>query len=199
MEQRFSLQDLIRRAGLSANLTRQPCLPPPLEPATTASAEDHEKARLILLDQRAKNPERKDVLKRIFRSSKDKEKAKETEQFSQEELDQALSAVLHDPATSPGLTQAFLHLGAKVNFVETPEKRKRQNTQADGTLRRRSTVLQQAATLRKPTFVSLLASSGADQTTLDEGLKAALSANDHASIQELLRHGADISKCDFTQ
>jgi ParB-like chromosome segregation protein Spo0J len=197
MEQRVSLQDLIRRVGLSPDLTRQPCLPPPLEPAITASAEDHEQARLILLDQRAKNPERKDVLKRIFQSSKDKEKARETTQFSQEELDQALSSVLYDPATSPGLTQAFLHLGAKVNFVEIPKKKSRQ-TQANGSLRRRSTVLQQAATLRKPTFVSLLASSGADQTTLDEGLKAALSANDHASIQELLRHGADISKCACT-
>jgi ankyrin repeat protein len=55
-------------------------------------------------------------------------------------------------------------------------------------------VLQQAATLRKADSVNLLACSGADQVTLDEGLKAALAAKDQACIQELLRHGADINK-----
>jgi ankyrin repeat protein len=53
--------------------------------------------------------------------------------------------------------------------------------------------LQQAAGLRKADGVNILASSGADQTTLDEGLKAALTTNDHATIQELLRHGSDLN------
>ncbi|KAH8717130.1 hypothetical protein GQ44DRAFT_751899 [Phaeosphaeriaceae sp. PMI808] len=183
MERRISLQELIRKAG--------PCLPAPTEPAITASEEDHVQARALLLNGRARNPEHKDVLRRIFRSSKDKKESQDGVQFSQEELDLALSAVLRGPTTSPGLTQAFLDLGAKVNFIETPEKKRRQSNQTNNGLRRRSTVLQQAATLRRPACVSLLANSGADQTTLNEGLKAALASNDQECIQELLRHGAD--------
>jgi ankyrin repeat protein len=194
MERRVSLQELIRTAGITHDLTRQPCLPAPTESAVAANEEDHEQARAILVNRRAKNPEHKDVLKRIFRSSKDKKESQDAPQFSQEELDQALSAVLRGPTTNPGLTQAFLSLGANVNFVETPEKKRRQSNQPTSTLRRRSTVLQQAATLRRPTCVSLLAAAGADQTTLDEALKAALASNDQECIQELLRHGADLNK-----
>ncbi|KAF2024355.1 hypothetical protein EK21DRAFT_78864 [Setomelanomma holmii] len=194
MEQRITLQDLIRGAGVAQDVTRQPCLPAPSETAVIASEEDHVQAKNILLDRRAKNPEKKDVLKRIFSSSKDKKESQDPPQFSQEELDQALSAVLRGPTTNPGLTQAFIDLGAKVNFIEAPEKKRRQSNQSNTGLRRRSTVLQQAATLRRPTCVSLLAGSGADQTTLDEGLKAALASNDLECIQELLRYGADLNK-----
>jgi ankyrin repeat protein len=194
MERRVSLQELIRTAGITHDFTRQPCLPAPTESAVTANEEDHEQARAILLNRRAKNPEHKDVLKRIFRSSKDKKESQDAPQFSQEELDQALSAVLRGPTTNPGLTQAFLSLGANVNFVETPEKKRRQSNQPALALRRRSTVLQQAATLRRPTCVSLLAGAGADQITLDEALKAALASNDQECVQELLRHGADLNK-----
>jgi ankyrin repeat protein len=194
MERRVSLPELIRAAGVTQDITRQPCLPAPTESAVVATEDDHAQARAILLNRRAKNPEHKDVLKRIFRSSKDKKDAQDAPQFSQDELDQALSAVLRGPTSTPGLTQAFLSLGANVNFIETAEKKRKQSNQSNAGLRRRSTVLQQAATLRKPTCVSLLASSGADQTTLDEGLKAALTANDQESISELLRHGADPNK-----
>lgn len=194
MEQRVTLQELVRRAGVTQTLTRQPCLPAPLESAVTASEEDQTQARTILLNRRAKNPEHKDVLKRIFRSSKEKKELQDAPQFTQDELDQALSAVLRGPTTSPGLTQAYIDLGANVNFIDTPEKKRRQSNQANTSLRRRSTVLQQAASLRRPACVSLLASSGADQTTLDEGLKAALAANDQECISELLRHGADLNQ-----
>jgi hypothetical protein len=141
MERRVSLQELVRTAGITHDLTRQPCLPAPTESAVTANEEDHTEARAILLNRRAKNPEHKDVLKRIFRSSKDKKESQEAPLFSQEELDQALSAVLRGPTTNPGLTQAFLSLGANVNFVDTPEKKRRQSNQPTSTLRRRSTVL----------------------------------------------------------
>jgi ankyrin repeat protein len=194
MERRVSLQELIRKAGVDQDLIRQPCLPAPTEPASIASDEDHTQARAILLNRRAKSPEQKDVLKRIFRSSKDKKESQDALQFSQEELDQALSAVLRGPTMNPGLTQAFLSLGAKVNFIETSEKKRRYSNQPNTSIRRRSTVLQQAAALRRPTCVSLLAGSGADQTTLDEGLKAALTANDQECVRELLRHGADLNK-----
>jgi ankyrin repeat protein len=194
MERRVSLNELIRNAGVSPYQERQPCLPAPTQPAISASEEDHAQARNILLERRIKNPENKGVLKSIFRSSKDKEKTQELGQFSQDELDQALSAVIRVATTGPGVIQAFLGLGAKVNIIETPEKKKRIGNQANTSLRRRSTVLQQAATLRRADSVHILASSGADQTTLDEGLKAALTANDQACIQELLRHGADINK-----
>jgi ankyrin repeat protein len=194
MEQRVDLQELIRKAGVAQNITRQPCLPAPTEAASLASEEDHAQARAILMNRRAKNPEHKDVLKRIFRSSKDKKESQDAPLFSQEELDQALSAVLRGPTTNPGLTQAFLSLGANVNFVDTPEKKRRNSNQPNSSIRRRSTVLQQAATLRRPTCVSLLAGSGADQTTLDEGLKAALNSNDQECVKELLRHGADLNK-----
>ncbi|KAF1851904.1 ankyrin [Cucurbitaria berberidis CBS 394.84] len=194
MQRRISLKELIHNAGVIIPADgRQPCLPAPTQPAITASEEDHAQARNILLDRRTKNPENKNVLKSIFRSSKEKERLQELGQFSQEELDQALSAVIHNPTTGPGLIQAFLSLGAKVNIIETPEKKKKSGNQSNTSLRRRSTVLQQAATSRKADSVGLLASSGADQTTLDEGLKAALTANDQACIQELLRHGANIN------
>jgi hypothetical protein len=159
MERRFTLQDLIREAGVRPDVARKPCLPAPSEHAIIASEEDHAQARNILLDRRAKNPDHKDVLKRIFRSSKDKEKSQDT-QFSQEELDQALSATLGGPATGTGLTQAFLSLGAKVNFIETSDKKKGKGNQPNTSIRRRSTVLQQAASSRRPTQVGLLASSG---------------------------------------
>ncbi|CAO2650980.1 Nn.00g092770.m01.CDS01 [Neocucurbitaria sp. VM-36] len=194
MERRLSLKELIHNAGVVPAETRPPCLPAPSQPVITASEEDHAQARNILLDRRIKNPENKGVLKSIFRSSKEKERSQELGQFSQEELDHALSAVISNATTGPGLIQAFLSLGAKVNIIETPEKKKKLGNQSNPGLRRRSTILQQAATSRKADSVSLLASSGADQTTLDEGLKAALSANDQACIQELLRHGADLSK-----
>lgn len=194
MERRVSLKELIHNAGVLSVDNRQPCLPAPTQPAITASEEDHIQARNILLDRRAKNSENKGVLKTIFRSSKDKGKLQELGQVSQEELDQALSDVISSPLTGPGIIQAFISLGAKVNIIETPEKKKKIGNQANASLRRRSTVLQQAATLRRADSVNLLASSGADQTTLDEGLKAALNANDQACIQELLRHGADLNR-----
>ncbi|KAH7075499.1 hypothetical protein BKA63DRAFT_511624 [Paraphoma chrysanthemicola] len=194
MERRITLLELIQKAGVTQDIIRQPCLPAPTETAVIATEEDRLQARSILLERRAKHPERKDVLKRIFSSSKDKKESQDATQFSQEELDQALSAVLRGPTTSPGLTQAFISLGANVNFIEVPEKKRRQSNQSNAGLRRRSTVLQQAAALRRPTCVSLLAGAGADQTTLDEALKAALAANDQECIQELLRHGGDLNK-----
>ncbi len=194
MEKPATLKDLIQNAGVVPVDSRQPCLPPPIQPVITASEEDYAHARYILLDRRSKNAESKGVLKNIFRSSKDKDKPQESIQFSQEELDQAVSAAISDGSIRPGLIQAFLSLGAKVNIIETPEKKKRLGNQANVSLRRRSTVLQQAATSRRADSVSLLASAGADQTTLDEGLKAALAVNDQACIQELLRHGADLNK-----
>jgi hypothetical protein len=190
MERKITLQELVQKAGVAQDVTRQPCLPAPTETAVLASEDDHAQARTILQDRRAKNPEHKDVLKRIFRS-KDKKDSQEVAQYSQEELDQALSAVLRGLTTSPGLTQAFLDLGAKVNFIDTPEKKRRASNQPNTGLRRRTTVLQQAAALRRPTCVSLLAGAGADQTSLDEGLKAALTSNDQESVKELLRYGAD--------
>jgi len=192
MERRITLQELIQQAGVNQDITRQPCLPAPTETANLASEDDHLQARTILLNRRAKNPENKDVLKRIFRS-KDKKDSQEAAQFTQEELDQALSAVLRGPTTNPGLTQAFLDLGAKVNFIETPDKKRRSSNQPYTGPRRRSTVLQQAAALRRPTCVSLLAGAGADQTSLDEALKAALTSKDQECVKELLRHGADVN------
>ena len=44
-------------------------------------------------------------------------------EFSQDELDQALSAVIRNPASSPGLVQALLSLGAKVNYIDTADKK----------------------------------------------------------------------------
>jgi ankyrin repeat protein len=196
-ERRVSLGELIRHAGITPVTTREPCLPAPSQPNNLSSEDDRTQARDILIRRRQKNPESKDaVLKRIFKSSKEKEKALDTTQweFSQDELDQALSAVIRNPDSSPGLVQAFLSLGAKVNFVETSDKKKTKSNTPNSSLRRRSTVLQQAAILRKADSVNLLACSGADQTTLDEGLKAALAAKDQACIEELLRHGADLNR-----
>ena len=196
-ERKVSLGELIRHAGITPVTTQQPCLPEPSQPSNLSSEEDRIKAREILIRRRQKNPESKDaVLKRIFKSSKEKEKALDTTQweFSQDELDQALSAVIRNPESNPRLVQAFLDLGAKVNFVDISDKKKSKSNTPNSSLRRRSTVLQQAATLRKADSVNLLACSGADQTTLDEGLKAALTAQDQACIEELLRHGADLNR-----
>ncbi|KAF3052214.1 hypothetical protein E8E11_010159 [Didymella keratinophila] len=196
-ERRVSLGELIGHAGITPVTTRQPCLPAPSQPSNLSSEEDRTQARDILIRRRQKNPESKDaVLKRIFKSSREKEKALDTTQweFSQDELDQALSAVIRNPESSSGLVQAFLALGAKVNFVDTSNKKKLKSNAPNSSLRRRSTVLQQAATLRKADSVNLLACSGADQITLDEGLKAALTAKDQACVEELLRHGADLNR-----
>jgi ankyrin repeat protein len=196
-ERRVSLGELIRHAGVSPVVARQPPLSPPPQPSHTSNDEDRKQAREILVRRRQKNPESKDaMLKRIFKSSKEKEKALDTTQweFSQDELDQALSAVIRNPEPNPGLVQAFLSLGAKVNYVDTVDKKKAKNNAPGPPLRRRSTVLQQAATLRQVESVNLLACSGADQTTLDEGLKAALTAQDQPCIEELLRHGADLNR-----
>jgi ankyrin repeat protein len=193
MERKVSLQELIHSAGVTPIDRRQAPLPPPTQPALLASENDHAQARSILLDRRAKNSESKGVLKSIFKSSKEKDKTQELGQFSQDELDQALSGVIDNPTSGPGLIQAFVSLGAKVNIIETPEKKKKLGNQPNTGLRRRSTVLQQAASLRKADGVSILASSGADQTTLDEGLKAALTTNDHACCLELLRFGANLN------
>ena len=193
MERRVSLKDLIRNAGVIPVEQRQAVLPAPTQPAVSVSEDDISQARNILLERRAKNPESKNVLKSIFKSSKEKDKGQDGAQFSQEELDQALSAVIRSPTTGPGLIQAFLTLGAKVNIIETIDKKRRSSNQANTALRRRSTVLQQAASLRKADGVNILAASGADQQTLDEGLKAALAAGDQESIGLLLRHGADLN------
>ncbi|KAG9197665.1 hypothetical protein G6514_001134 [Epicoccum nigrum] len=195
-ERRVSLGELIRHAGVSPVVARQPPLSPPPQPSHISNDEDRKQAREMLIRRRQKNPESKDaMLKRIFKSSKEKEKALDTSQweFSQDELDQALSAVIRNPEPNPGLVQAFLSLGAKVNYVDTVDKKAKNNASGPG-LRRRSTVLQQAATLRQVESVNLLACSGADQTTLDEGLKAALTAQDQPCIEELLRHGADLNR-----
>ncbi|KAF1929347.1 ankyrin [Didymella exigua CBS 183.55] len=196
-KRKVSLGELISHAGITPVATRQPCLPAPSQPGNSSSEEDRTQARHILIRRRQKNPESRDaVLKRIFKSSKEKEKALDTTQweFSQDELDQALSAVIRNSESSPGLVHAFLSLGAKVNFVDTSDKKKSKNNAPNSGLRRRSTVLQQAATLRKADSVNILACSGADQTTLDEGLKAALATKDQACIEELLRHGADLNR-----
>jgi len=200
MKGRRSLQELVRESGVKPVLERQPCLPPPTQPAILASEEDHAQARQILVERRIHDPDYRDPskqLKRIFKSSKEKERLQDTSawSFSQEELDQALSDVIDKPATGPGLVQAFLNLGAKVNFIETASSKKNKGGKPSVTVdRRRSTVLQRAATVKRFDSVSLLASSGADQITLDEGLKAAIAANDSSCVQELLRHGADINK-----
>ncbi|KAF2470674.1 uncharacterized protein BDR25DRAFT_286818 [Lindgomyces ingoldianus] len=200
MKARRSLQELIQDAGITPVLVRQPCLPAPSQPANIASEEDHTQARNLLVDQRRNNPDYRDPgkqLKYIFRTSKEKGKLQDTErwEFSQEELDQALSAVIDKPATSSGLVQAFLNLGAKVNFIEPEDEKKNKGLKKAGAAaRRRSTVLQRAATLRRADSVSLLAGSGADQVALDEALNAALAANDYSCIQELLRHGADCNR-----
>jgi hypothetical protein len=192
-----SLQELVREAGVTV-VERQPCLPPPNQSAIHASEEDHARARQILVERRINDPDYRDPGKqlktRIFKSSKEKEKLQDTNAwtFSHQELDQALSNVIDKPTTSPGLVQAFLNLGTTVNHIEAPiGKKNKGNNTAD---RRRSTVLQRAATVKRFDSVSLLASSGADQITLDEGLRAAIAANDSACVQELLRHGADINK-----
>jgi hypothetical protein len=200
MKGRRSLQELVRDSGVTPVLQRQPCLPPPTQPAVLASEEDHSQARQILVERRINDPNYKDPskqLKRIFKSSKEKERLQDSSAwtFSQEELDQALSGIIDKPATGPGLVQAFLNLGAKVNFIEGSSGKKNKGGKSSvATDRRRSDVLQRAATVKRFDSVSLLASSGADQITLDEGLKAAIAANDFSCVQELLRHGADINK-----
>lgn len=199
MKGRRSLQDLVRQSGVNPVLEREPGLPPPIQPAVLASEEDHAEARRILVERRVNDPDYRDPnkqLKRLFKSSKEKAKSQDTNSwtFSQEELDHALSDLIEKPATGPGLVQAFLNFGAKVNYVEATSKKKG-NKQPVVPDRRRSTVLQRAATVKKFDSVSLLASCGADQVTLDEGLKAAIASNDASCVQELLRHGADLNKC----
>ncbi|KZM19208.1 uncharacterized protein EKO05_0006435 [Ascochyta rabiei] len=196
-ERRVGLRELIRAAGIISSTTRQPCLSTPSQPNSLTSEEHRMQARDILIKQRQKKPENKNaVLKRIFKSPQEKEKALDTAQweFSHDELDQALSAVIRNPDPNPGLVSALLEMGAGVNFVDASGKRRTKSNTSNPTPRRRSTVLQQAVTFRKPESVKLLAYSGADQTTLDEGLKAALFANDQACIEELLRHGADLNR-----
>lgn len=199
MDAQRSLHDIVREVGIHPNPDRQPPLPAPTQPAIIASEEDHTLARQLLVEQRVSGPDYRDPskkLKLIFRGSKEKERLQDTTQwqFSQDELDRALSAAIERPATSPGLIQAFLNLGAKVNFIEVGDHKGKANKKAPVADRRRSTVLQRAATVRRADSLSLLAASGADQTTLDEALKAALAANDHPCVQELLRHGADLNK-----
>lgn len=196
---RRSLQDVMRDVGIHPVSDRQPPLPAPTQPAINASEEDHTLARQLLVEQRVNGPDYRDPgkqLKSVFRSSEKKKKLQDTSQwsFTQDELDRALSAAVEQPATSPGLIKAYLDLGAKVNFVEVTDQKSKANKKAVITDRRRSTVLQRAATVRRADTLSLLAASGADQTTLDEGLKAALAANNHPCVQELLRHGADLNK-----
>ncbi|KAK7183810.1 hypothetical protein DPSP01_004434 [Paraphaeosphaeria sporulosa] len=193
------LQDVIRDVGIHPVSDRQPPLPAPTQPAINASEEDHTLARQLLVEQRVKDPDYRDPgkkLKSVFRSSEKKKKDQDTSQwlFTQDELDRALSAAVENPATSAGLIQAYLHLGAKVNFVEVTDQKSKANKKSAIADRRRSTVLQRAATVRRADTLGLLAASGADQTTLDEGLKAALAANNHPCVQELLRHGADLNK-----
>ncbi|KAF9738028.1 hypothetical protein PMIN06_008500 [Paraphaeosphaeria minitans] len=196
---RRSLQDVIRDVGMHPVSDRQLPLPAPTQPAINASEEDHTLARQLLVEQRVNDPDYRDPgkkLKSVFRSSEKKKKDHDTSQwsFTQDELDRALSAAVERPATSPGLVQAYLNLGAKVNFVEVTDQKSKASKKAVITDRRRSTVLQRAATVRRADTLGLLAASGADQTTLDEGLKAALAANNHPCVQELLRHGADLNK-----
>ncbi|KAF2659361.1 hypothetical protein K491DRAFT_712646 [Lophiostoma macrostomum CBS 122681] len=199
MKGRRSLRDLIKEAGINPVLTRQP-LPAPSQPAVISSEEDHILARTLLVEQRRNAGDYKDPskqLKRIFRTSKEKEKLQDTSKwdFSQDEVDKALSTVIENQSSTPGLIQAFLSLGAKVNYIDTTDDKKTKSAkQPNASARRRSTVLQRAATFRRADSVGLLASSGADQTTLDDALRAALAANDQSCIQELLRHGADINK-----
>ncbi|KAJ4347516.1 hypothetical protein N0V95_005347 [Ascochyta clinopodiicola] len=196
-ERRVSLGELIQATGIVPSSTRQPSLSAPSQPSSLASEEDRAQARDILIRRRQKNPENKDaVLKRIFKSSKEKEKALDTAQweFSHDELDQALSAIIRNPDPNPGLVSAFLEMGARVNFVDASDKKRSMSNTSNSRPRRRSTVLQQAATLRKVDSVKLLAYSGADQTTLDDGLRAALVAKDQACIEELLRYGADLNR-----
>jgi ankyrin repeat protein len=199
MTGKITLQELVRDAGITPVLHRQP-LPAPTQPAIIASQDDHMLARELLVQQRKNNPDYRDPnkqLKRIFKSSKEKEKIQNTAnwEFTQDEVDRALSSIIDKPTSSAGLVQAFLSLGAKVNFVELQdEKKNKSSKQPNVSSRRRSTVLQRAATVRRVDSVALLASAGADQTALDEALKAAIATNDQACIQELLRHGADINK-----
>ena len=103
-ERRVSLGELNRHAGVSPVVTRQPPLSPPPQPSHISNDEDRKQAREILVRRRQKNPESKDaMLKRMFKSSKEKEKALDTTQweFSQDELDQALTAVIRNPEPNP--------------------------------------------------------------------------------------------------
>ena len=192
MGARQNLRDLIQEAGVHPVRHRQPSLPAPTQPVIIASEEDHTLARSLLIEQRTSGPDYQDPgkqLKRIFRSSKEKEKLQDKSQweFTQDELDRALLAVIDKPGTSSALVQAFLDLGAKVNFVDVPNKKSKGSKKPSIAEKRRSTVLQRAATVRRADSLNLLASSGADQVTLNEGLKVAVAANNHPCVQELLR------------
>ena len=106
MKARRSLQDLIQEAGISPVLVRQP-LPAPSQLQVLASEEDHALARTLLVEQRKNDPQYKDPkkdLKRIFRTSKEKDRLQDPGQweFSQDEIDRALTGVIDKPTTSPG-------------------------------------------------------------------------------------------------
>ncbi|KAF2197925.1 hypothetical protein GQ43DRAFT_379877 [Delitschia confertaspora ATCC 74209] len=195
-----NLQQLVQDAGVTPLVAPEPCLSAPRQINVSTSEVDRNLAWRMLVEQRKTQPGYEDPNKKIFlfKSSKEKEKLQDPRlwEFSQDELDQALSAVIGKQSSSSGLVQAFLERGAKVNHIETAsETRTKGFKKTDTVSRKRSNVLQRAATMRKSDTVSLLASSGADQKTLDEGLRAALASNDQFSIEELLRHGADINKC----
>lgn len=202
MPPRTSVAELARRAGIGPPVSRQPCLSAPSNPPPRVADEDRAQARNLLSEQRKGKPGYKEPdkqLKRIFRSSKVNEQLGDPNHwtFSQEELDEALLGLLNGHPR-PSLVQALLDLGASVNIVEASnDKTKKKND----SLKRRSTVLQRATSRRNFASVSLLASSGADRQTLNDGLKVALAAKDLSCIEELLRHGADINQHNdgFTQ
>ncbi|KAF2803492.1 ankyrin [Mytilinidion resinicola] len=202
MSTRTSVAELARRAGISPPVSRQPCLSAPSKPPPRVTDEDRTQARNLLSEQRMRKPgyvQPDKQLKRIFRSSRVNERLGDPTHwvFSQEELDEALLGVINEHQR-PSLVQALLDLGASVNIVEaSKDKTKKKND----TLTRRSTVLQRAISKRGVESVSLLASSGADRRTLNDGLKVALAEKDLSCIEELLRHGADINQHNdgFTQ
>lgn len=194
MAARTSVVELARHVSVSP-VARQPCLSAPSHPPPDVSDLDRTQARNLLVEQRRGRPDYKEPdkeLKRIFRSSKTNERLQDPAHwvFSQEELDEALLHVI-EQQLRPSLVQAFLDLGANVNIVETSKDKS--SKKKGGSLERRSTVLQRATSLRKLDSISLLASSGADRRTLNDGLKVALAAKDLSCIEELLRHGADIN------
>ncbi|KAF2130807.1 hypothetical protein P153DRAFT_205085 [Dothidotthia symphoricarpi CBS 119687] len=195
MDKKVSLQELIQNAGVEPIPAREPCLPAPEASTSTVSKEDDQQARTILENRRRTNPAQKPVLKRLFTStSKEKDKPQDADAtqwvFSHEELDQALSAVLRTPSTSPELVRAFVNRGVNVNIIDPCDNKKKGKPAQPP---RRSTVLQQAASLRRHHCVAILASAGADQRTLSEALKSALTNKDKACVETLLRHGADVN------
>jgi ankyrin repeat protein len=154
----------------------------------------------MLVEQRKAQPDYREPtkLKKIFKSKEEKAKLENPErwEFSKVELDRALTAVISKHSTPPGLVQAFLDLGAQVNFVELEnEKKSRRSNRSGSACLSRSSVLQRTASMRRSDLVGVLAGAGADQETLDEGLQAALASNDRSGAEVLLRHGANVNKC----